>query len=110
MGSEILYRTDGYYQAIIQIRPRDKEILNYVRNQVRKKKGVEISKEVFHKYGIDVYVTDQKFARNLGQKLKKSFKGELKITKSIHTKDRQTSREVYRGTVLFRRQKEEQKD
>jgi len=109
MESEI-YRSDGYYEAVIQIRPRDKEILNYVRNQIRKKKGVQISKEEFFKYGIDVYVTDQKFARNLGQKLKKAFKGELKITKSIHTKDRQTSREVFRGTVLFRRQEEEQKD
>ena len=109
MGSEI-YRHDGYYEAVIQIRPRDKEILNYVRNQIRKKKGVQISKEEFFKYGIDIYVTDQKFARNLGQKLKKAFKGELKITKSIHTKNRQTSREVYRGTVLFRRHKEEQKD
>lgn len=107
MVSEIIYRTDGYYQAVIQIRPRDKEILSYVRKQIRKKEGVQISKEVFHKYGIDIYVTDQKFARNLGQKLKKVFKGELKITKTIHTRDRQTSREVYRGTVLFRREKAE---
>jgi len=106
-----IYRSDGYYEAVIQIRPRDKEILNYVRNQIKKKKTVKISKEEFFKYGIDIYVTDQKFARNLGQKLKKAFKGELKITKSIHTKDRLTSREVYRGTVLFRRdQEEEQKD
>jgi len=110
MVSEIVYRSDGYYQAVIQIRPRDKEVLTYVRNQIRKKSGVEISKEVFYKYGIDVYVTDQKFARNIGQKLKKVFKGDLKITKTIYTRDRQTSREVYRGTVLFRRQKEEQKD
>lgn len=110
MAAENIYRTDGYYQAVIQIRPRDKEILNYVRNQIKKKKGVEISKEVFYKYGIDIYVTDQKFARNLGQKLKKVFKGELKITKSIHTKDRLTSKEVYRGTILFRREEPEQKD
>lgn len=111
MGSEIIYRTDGYYQAVIQIRPRDKEILNYVRDQIRQKEGVEISKEVFFKYGIDVYITDQKFARNLGQKLKKIFEGELKITKSIYTKDRQTSKEVYRGTILFRRKNpEETKD
>ncbi|MBL7100454.1 MAG: hypothetical protein ISS23_00700 [Nanoarchaeota archaeon] len=107
MGSETTYRTDGYYQAIIQIRPKDKEILTYVRKKIKEKKGVHISKEIFYKYGIDIYVTDQKFARNLGQKLKKAFKGELKITKSIHTKDRQTSKEVYRGTILFRR---EQKD
>lgn len=108
MESEI-YTNTKYYEAVIQIRPRDKEILNYVRNQVRKKKNVYISKEEFRKYGIDVYVTDQKFARNLGQKLKRVFEGELKITRTIHTRDRQTSKEVYRGTVLFRR-KEETKD
>ena len=108
MVNEKVYRTDGYYQAVIQIRPRDKEILDYVRNQIKKKKNVEISKEVYLKYGIDVYVTDQKFARNIGQKLKKAFKGELKITKSIYTRNRLTSKDVYRGTVLFRR--EEQKD
>ncbi len=103
MVSEVIYRSDGYYQAKIQIRPRDKEVLNYIRNQVAKKKGVEISKEIFFKTGIDVYITDQKFARNLGQKLKKVFKGELKITKSIFTRDRLRSKNVYRGTVLFRR-------
>lgn len=108
MASETIYRTDQYYQAIIQIRPKDKEILAYVRKQV-KKKGAEISKEVFHNFGIDVYVTDQKVARNIGQKLKKAFKGELKITKKIFTRNRQTSRDVYRGTVLFRRIKEEEK-
>lgn len=106
MASETIYRPDQYYQAIIQIRPKDKEILAYVRKQVRKK-GAEISKEVFHKYGIDVYVTDQKVARNVGQKLKKAFKGELKITKKIYGKDRQTSRDIYRGTVLFKRYQEE---
>ncbi len=72
-----------------------------------KKKGAEISKEVFYKYGVDIYVTDQKIARNIGQKLKNAFKGELKITKKIYGKDRQTSRDIYRGTVLFKRQKEE---
>jgi len=107
MAAENIYRSDGYYQAILQIRPRDKEVLDFVRKQIKKKKGVSISKEVFFKYGIDVYITDQKFARNLGQKIKKVFKGELKITKSIHTRDRITSKDVYRGTILFRR---EQKD
>ncbi|MDP2907985.1 MAG: NMD3-related protein [Nanoarchaeota archaeon] len=107
MASETIYRTDQYYQAIIQIRPKDKEILAYVRKQV-KKKGSEISKEVFYKYGVDVYVTDQKVARNIGQRLKRAFKGELKITKKIFSRDRQTSRDIYRGTVLFRRIKEEE--
>lgn len=109
MASEVIYRPDKYYQAIIQIRPKDKEILAYVRKQV-KGKGAEISKEVYHKFGIDVYVTDQKVARNIGQKLKKAFKGELKISKTIFTRDRQTSKDVYRGTVLFRRQEEEENE
>ncbi|MBM3200107.1 hypothetical protein FJZ53_04150 [Candidatus Woesearchaeota archaeon] len=101
-----IYRADKYYEGIIQIRPDDKEVLEYVRKKV-KEKGAEISREVFFKYGIDVYVTSQKITRNIGEKLKKAFKGELKISKKIFTRSRQTSRDLYRATVLFRRIKEE---
>jgi len=93
---------EQYYEAIIQLRPPTREIMNYIENQVQKRDDVFITKIVDLKTGIDIYLTSQRFARNLGQKLKKVFGGELKITRKIHTRDRLRSRNLYRATILFR--------
>ncbi|MBU1103947.1 MAG: 60S ribosomal export protein NMD3 [Nanoarchaeota archaeon] len=90
-----------YYEAIIQLRPPTEEIIAFIKNQCKKRKEA-ITKIVTLKTGIDLYITSQKFARTLGAKLKRNFGGELKITKKIHTKDRQTSKDIYRATILFR--------
>ena len=91
-----------YYEAIIQLRPYKKEVLDFVRNKIAKRKNVFISKETELKTGIDLYISSQKFARALGKKLKKSFKGELKTTRKLFSRNRQTSKDIYRVTVCFR--------
>ncbi len=94
-----------YYEAIIQLRPADKEILKFVNKQIRKQKGkVSIAKIVELKTGVDIYLTSQRFALSLGRVLKKSFKGELKITRSLYKISRITSKKIYRLTVCFRKQ------
>jgi|SRR3989344_1100284 len=91
-----------YFQAIIQLRPNDEKLLNFVLSQVKERKYVFISKEVKLKTGIDLYISDQKFARALGKKLKKSFKGKLILSRQLHTRDRMSSKDIYRVTVCFR--------
>ena len=92
-----------YFEAIIQLRPYKQIIKDYIISQVSKRPDVRISKIVPLKSGgIDIYLTDQRFARALGQKLKRSFKGALKMSRSIYTRNRATSKDVYRVTVLFR--------
>src|SRR3989344_5968310 len=50
--------------------------------------------------GVDVYLSDQKFSRSvLGPQLKRRFKGELKITRSLYGQNKLTSRLVYRATI-----------
>jgi len=94
-----------YYEAIIQLRPADKEILKFVNKQIGKKKGkVSIAKIVELKTGVDIYLTSQRFALSLGRVLKKSFKGELKITRSLYKISRITSKKIYRLTICFRKQ------
>jgi len=44
----------------------------------------------------------QTFLRNLGKKLQNQFHGQLLISKTLHTKNRLTSKEVYRVNALFR--------
>lgn len=96
----------NYYEAVIQLRPETEEIMIFLRSQIRKRNDVKITKITKVKNGLDVYITSQRFARALAKKMKRTFKGELKLTYSLHTRDRQTSRDKYRATVLFRPQQQ----
>lgn len=90
-----------YYEGILQLRDPSKEIIRFIKNQV-KKEDVFIGKEVKLRNGYDYYISSQKFLRNLGKKLQKSFKGELKVNYRLFSRDRQTSKNIYRVNVFFR--------
>ena len=102
MSNKQRKRAANYYEAIIQLRPKDEEVLHFIIDEVEKRKEVFISEVKPCKTGYDIYVSSQKFARALGKKLKDRFKGVLKITKTLFSRDRQTSKTLYRATVLFR--------
>jgi nonsense-mediated mRNA decay protein 3 len=91
-----------YYEAIVQLRNPNQEIVNCIRNAVARRDDVFIAKEVPLKTGIDFFISSQKFAHQIGKILKKSFKGELVESRKLFAQDRQTSRVLYRRTVLFR--------
>lgn len=97
-----------YFEAIIQLRSaigetlRLDEILRFIHNRVKARPKVFISKIKKLDTGFDIYISSQSYARAIGKKLKKSFNGDLKITRTLHTMDRMTSKLVYRGTILFR--------
>ncbi len=91
-----------YYEAIIQIRPSNKNLLDYIENQVKKKGDVFISKRIVKDYGTDLYLTCRRFALVLARRVKRNFKCEVKSTRTLYTRNRQTSKDVYRVTVLFR--------
>ncbi len=95
-------RHSGYWEAILQLRPPTDEIMRFIKNQMKKRPAVAITKVQEQKTGVDLYFTSQKFTRGLGPKLKKAFGGVLIISKKLHTRDRQTSRDLFRATVLFR--------
>lgn len=89
------------YGAVIQIRPFSKEIYSYVINQFKKYNVEIIDQKKFDK-GIDIFIGPQKIIRTLGRKLKRNFKGTLKITYSLHTYDHNKCKNVYKSTLLFR--------
>ena len=92
----------SYYEAILQLRPYNEDVVKFVLVQIKERKNVFIAKEVKLKTGIDLYISDQRFTQALGKKLKKRFKGKLIKSKKIHTVNRLTSKIVYRVTVCFR--------
>lgn len=103
MSSKI--NVGAYWEVKLQLRPYDKEVIEYVYRHLKKNKK-EIVLEMKLKEGLDIYLADRKFAASLGKRLTKVFKGETKISRKLFTRDRVTSKQVYRVTVLFRRIKE----
>lgn len=91
-----------YYEGILQLRNLNKEVVEFIKNQIKKRADVFITKEKKVNNGIDFYITSQRYLQTLGKKLKKHFSGELKISSRLHTKNRQTSKNIYRVNVLFR--------
>lgn len=94
---------DRYYEAIIQIRPLNEEVLLCIDKMLKKRKNVFVSKIIAEKYGYDIYISDKKYALSIGKKLKDKFKNsELKTSKSLYSYDRQSSKKKYRVAVCFR--------
>ncbi len=97
-----IYSNDQYYEAKLQLRPLNKEVLKFVYGQIENRNDCLISKEEKLKTGIDLYLTSQKFAQILGKMLKKKFDGKTIVSRSLYGVNRMTSKKVYRVTVLFR--------
>ena len=101
---------DDYFEATIQLRNPNKEISDFMVNQVNNRQDTFISDVIPLKEGIDIKMSSQRFARSLGAKMRKSFKGELKTSRKLFTQNHQTSKNVYRVTVCFRMEKIEPKE
>ena len=95
----------NYYEGTLQLRNPNEEVINFIKNQFKNNEKVWVAKYETLKTGIDIYISSNRFLLALGKKLKKSFKGELKTSRKLHTKHKMTSKEVYRVTVLFRLEK-----
>lgn len=93
---------DKYFEGILQLRDPTPELMEFVHHLVRKKTGVYITKEVKFKNGVDYYFSSQKYLQVVGKKLKESFPGEYKLSATLHTKDSQANKELYRITIFFR--------
>jgi nonsense-mediated mRNA decay protein 3 len=93
----------GYYEGILQLRNVAKEVFSWVEKEVERqdRRNIFISKVLKQKNGCDMYISSQKYLQVLGNKLQKTFGGILKITSSLHTQDKQTSKNLYRVNVLF---------
>ncbi|MBS3112821.1 hypothetical protein J4418_01950 [Candidatus Woesearchaeota archaeon] len=93
---------DGYYQGILQLRDPADEVVDFIIKNLRDKKDVQVSKVVKVRGGIDFYITNNKSLQKLGKKLILRFGGELKTSPKLFSRNRQTSKDIYRLNVYFR--------
>jgi len=91
-----------YYESKIQLRPYNQNVLDFVRGKINERSNISIVKESKLKTGIDLYLNSNKFALILGKMLKKSFKGDVKISRKLFGRSRSTSKALWRVTVCFR--------
>jgi NMD protein affecting ribosome stability and mRNA decay len=91
-----------YFEAIIQLRPADPKLVDYVVNFIEKSNQAKITNVEELKTGINLFITSKRVAMAVGKRLKAVFPGELTLSRTLHTRDRLTSKDVYRVTVLFR--------
>ena len=99
---EVLYEGPQYFEGTLQLRNPTQELINFVDNTIEKSGYVTVSKIVQMKTGLDYYISSQKFLQSLGKKIQKAFPGELKVSAKLFTRNRQTSKEVHRVSVMFK--------
>jgi nonsense-mediated mRNA decay protein 3 len=95
---------DQYFEGILQLRNIDDEVLEEIDKKLSKvtKKGISISKIKDVKNGLDLYFNNKKYIQKLGQELQKKFGGILKISPQLFSRDKQTSKDLYRVNVLLK--------
>ena len=108
MKNEIIYRSDQYYQGILQLRPRARPLLEFVLKEIKRHPQGELSKLVETKAGYDLYLTSNIFLIALGAKIRRRFPGILKKSRQLYGRHKMTSREIYRVTICFRLKPSEQ--
>ena len=91
-----------YFEGILQVRNPNDEVLDFIAKEVREKGNVFIAKTKKIGNGIDLYISSQRFLRTLGNRLQERFSGHLEVSRRLHTRNRMTSRDVYRVSVLFK--------
>src|SRR3989338_985396 len=95
-------RHKDYFEGILQLRNPNGLVLDFIAKEIASKKGISIAKTEKTNNGLDIYISSQKFLRSLGNKLHKRFHGHLEISKRLFTRNRVTSKEVYRVNILFK--------
>jgi len=102
MAKKIIKKHDKYFEGILQLRDPNKEVKDFIKELFDSRESVWISDIKKVRGGFDYYVSSQKFLRGLGNKLQEKFGGEMKNSRKLHTRDKQTSKDLYRAYLYFR--------
>lgn len=92
--------SNQYFEAILQIRTTNEEILKATINTIKKEKSF-ISKIKKLKTGLDFYISSRKTAVKVAKYLKKRFGGNTKATTKLHSKNHTTGKEIKRVTICY---------
>lgn len=90
-----------YFEGILQLRNPTQEAFEFIKKQIEKAKDVHIAKRVRIKSGMDFYLNSNQFLMQLGRRLQKAFGGRINVSATLHTRHKQSSKNLYRVTFLI---------
>ena len=97
-----------YYEAILQVRSSNLDMLENSVELLKKRienlrhKGMFINKIKRAPEGYDLFVTNKRIAQSLGRELYETYGGVFKASPHHYSRDRQTSKNLYRINVFVR--------
>lgn len=93
-------KNSSYYEAVMQIRPKNNKLLNFIKQDLASDRKTFITKQEEKKFGYDLYITSKNYLQSVLPKIKKKFNTETKISTTLY--GRKDGRNVYRITALIR--------
>jgi NMD protein affecting ribosome stability and mRNA decay len=97
-----------YFEAILQVRSLSTDVLekgiDLLKRRVEnlRNRGVFINKVEQVTDGFDLFLTNRRIAQSLGRELYEGFGGVFKMSPRIFTRNKQTSKDLYRMSILVR--------
>ncbi|MBN2459462.1 hypothetical protein JXB28_04205 [Candidatus Woesearchaeota archaeon] len=97
-----------YFEAILQVRSLNVSVLEKAIDLLKKRveklrnKGMFINKVEPVSDGFDLFMTNKRIAQSLGKELHEHFGGVFKLSPRIFTRNKQTSKDLYRMSILVR--------
>jgi len=95
-------KPEHYFEGVLQLRNCSDEVVAFVLSSIKSDKKARIARIEKKKNGIDYYLSSQRYLRSLGKKIREKFSGELIESRKLFSRNRQTSRNIYRVFVMFR--------
>jgi NMD protein affecting ribosome stability and mRNA decay len=93
-----------YFEGNLQLMNPNQEVVEFISRDIEKMK----SKHVFltdlkeSKKMVEFFLTDQSYLKVLARKVQSEFGGRLELHETLFSKNRQTSKDLYRLTALLR--------
>ena len=94
-------RRTSYYEVIFQLRKPSKHLHSFFEDQLRTRE-IHVSQKDKVRNGMDYYLDDQKGAKRILKLLRQKYHGLAKTARKLYTEDKQSSKRIYRWTLLFR--------
>ena len=92
-----------YFEGTFQLREPTQEVVDYLEDLLLSKKDVvRVSRTEEVTNGFDFYLSSKTVLMQIGKILYRRFGGELKVSNRLFSRDRMTSKEIYRITVMYR--------